>query len=94
MQAEVKLEVIKNETGISLWYIEAMFLLYEYTGQSKKQKEFLSEINEQNKLGVISTLAYFLNQRTERTAKNEGFLKWEIKNKKSALREFFIEGQI
>jgi hypothetical protein len=65
-KAEAKLEVIKNETGISLWYIEATFLLYEYTGQSKKQKEFLSEINEQNKLGVISTLAYFLNQRTER----------------------------
>ena len=65
-KAENNLEVILKETGYSLWYIEAKFLLLEYLNKSEEQKIFLSEIYETNKNGLIGTLAHFLSQRTER----------------------------
>ncbi len=65
-KAENTLSVILKETGYSLWYIEAKFLLLEYQNKSEEQKIFLSEIYETNKNGLIGTLAHFLSQRTER----------------------------
>ncbi|MDO9185341.1 MAG: hypothetical protein Q7W13_04950 [Bacteroidia bacterium] len=65
-KAEQILEVILKETGFSLWYIEAKFLLLEYQNKSEEQKLFLSEIYEINKNGLIGTLSHFLSQRTER----------------------------
>lgn len=65
-KAENTLGVILSETGYSLWYIEAKFLLLEYQNKSEEQKIFLSEIHETNKDGIIGTLAHFLSQRTER----------------------------
>lgn len=66
IKAENTLETIFKETGYSLWYIEAKFLLLEYQNKSEEQKIFLSEINEVNKEGLVGTLAHFLAQRTER----------------------------
>lgn len=66
IKAESILESILNETGYSLWYIEAKFLLLEYQNKSEEQKEFLSQINKANKKGMIGTLAKFLSFRTER----------------------------
>lgn len=60
------LELIKKETGVSLWYIETKFLLLEYLNSSDSQKELVSEINQINKRGLISTLSHFLSQRAER----------------------------
>lgn len=65
-KAKNNLDVILKETGYSLWYIEAKFLLLEYLNKSEEQKIFLSEIYETNKNGLIGTLAHFLSQRTER----------------------------
>jgi hypothetical protein len=64
-KAENILEIILKETGYSLWYIEAKFLLLEYQNKSEEQKLFLSEIHE-IKSGIISTISHFLSQRTER----------------------------
>jgi hypothetical protein len=66
LKAESVLETVLNETGYSLWYIEAKFLLLEYQNKSEEQKEFLSEINKANKKGMIGTIAHFLSFRTER----------------------------
>lgn len=57
---------ILSETGYSIWYIEAKFLLLEYQNKSEEQKEFLSEINVINKNGTIGTISHFLSFRTER----------------------------
>jgi hypothetical protein len=65
-KAENILEKILKETGYSLWYIEAKFLLLEYQNKSEEQKLFLSEIHETNKSGTVSTISHFLSQRTER----------------------------
>jgi hypothetical protein len=65
-KAESILELVLNETGYSLWYIEAKFLLLEYQNKSEDQKVFLSDINEANKKGMLGTLAKFLSFRTER----------------------------
>jgi hypothetical protein len=65
-KAESILESVLNEFGYSLWYIESKFLLLEYQNKSEEQKEFLSEINESNKKGMIGTIAHFLSYRTER----------------------------
>ncbi len=65
-KAEGTLGTILDETGYSLWYIEARFLLLEYQNKSEEQKEFLSYIHATNSNGVISTLSHFLSQRTER----------------------------
>lgn len=65
-KAESVLESVLNETGYSLWYIEAKFLLLEYQNKPEEQKEFLSEINQANKNGMIGTIAHFLSFRTER----------------------------
>ncbi|ASU34949.1 hypothetical protein [Mucilaginibacter xinganensis] len=65
-KAENILGKILIETGYSLWYLEAKFLLLEYQNRSEEQKEFLSEINILNKKGRISTIAQFLSFRTER----------------------------
>ncbi len=64
--AEKILDDVLDKTGVSLWYIEARFLLLEYQNEPEKQKLFLSEINEKNKEGAISTLVNFLSQRTEK----------------------------
>ncbi|WNH12285.1 tetratricopeptide repeat protein [Thalassobellus suaedae] len=64
--AEKILDIVLDKTGISLWYIEARFLLLEYQNEPEKQKLFLSEINEKNKEGTISTVVNFLSQRTEK----------------------------
>src|ERR1043165_1538271 len=66
LKAENILESVLRETGYSLWYIEAKFLLLEYQNKSEAQKEFLSEINEANKKGMIGTLSQFLSFRTEK----------------------------
>lgn len=66
LKAESILESVLNETGYSLWYIEAKFLLLEYQNKSEDQKEFLSEIIKENKKGMVGTLAQFLSFRTER----------------------------
>lgn len=65
-KAESVLESVLNETGYSLWYIEAKFLLLEYQNKSEEKQEFLSEINQANKKGMIGTLSKFLSFRTER----------------------------
>jgi len=65
-KADNTLEIILKETGYSLWYIEAKFLIFEYQNKSEDQKIFLSEIFETNQNGIIGTLAHFLSQRTER----------------------------
>ena len=65
-KAENILATILQETGYSLWYIEAKFLLLEYQNKSEEQILFLSEIYETNKNGLIGTLSHFLSQRTER----------------------------
>ncbi|WP_416437655.1 hypothetical protein [Phnomibacter sp. MR] len=65
-KSESILESVLNETGYSLWYIEAKFLLLEYQNKSEDQKLFLSEINQSNKKGMIGTLSKFLSFRTER----------------------------
>jgi hypothetical protein len=64
--AEKILNDILDKLGVSLWYIEAKFLLLEYKNEPEKQKLFLSEINEKNKEGTISTVVSFLSQRTEK----------------------------
>lgn len=66
LKAESILESVLSETGYSLWYIEAKFLLLEYQNKSEEQKEFLSKINQANKKGMIGTIAHFLSFRTER----------------------------
>ncbi|KGO85900.1 hypothetical protein Q765_13790 [Flavobacterium rivuli WB 3.3-2 = DSM 21788] len=66
MSAEKTLETILVETGYSIWYIEAKFLLLEYQNKSEEQKQFLSKINETNKNLFVGTLAHFLSFRTER----------------------------
>lgn len=65
-KAESVLDSVLNEIGYSLWYIESKFLLLEYQNKSEEQKEFLSEINQANKKGMIGTIAQFLSFRTER----------------------------
>src|ERR1043165_5357267 len=48
LKAENILESVLRETGYSLWYIEAKFLLLEYQNKSEAQKEFLSFRTEKN----------------------------------------------
>lgn len=64
--AELKLNIILEEFGYSIWYIEAKFLLFEYQDRPEEQKEFLSEINLLNKNLFVGTLSHFLSFRTEK----------------------------
>lgn len=96
-KAESILESILQETGYSLWYIEAKFLLLEYQNKSEEQKEFLSEVHLANQRGMISTLAHFLSFRTERNLsayKYDSDINFNFKLNKNKLendtREYYL----
>lgn len=75
-KADSIITTFKNKYGLSIWYIEAKFLLLEYQNKSDQQKILLSDINKEistnqekeneNKNGVVTSLLYYLSQRTEK----------------------------
>lgn len=64
------LEEVKNRVGLSLWYYECMFLLYEYEGNKSEGIKFLSQTLESAKEKHNTHIPYLIYKLHERATRN------------------------
>jgi hypothetical protein len=65
-RAEEILEKIENEICVSLWTIENRLIIAEFDQGLEKNKEILSEINNNKSNSIVSFMADFYSRKTEK----------------------------
>lgn len=71
------LEDVKNRIGLSLWYYECMFLLYEYEGNKSEGVKFLSQTLEAAKERHNNYIPFLIYKLYERATRNLSAYKYD-----------------
>lgn len=64
-QASATLNSIESKFSYSLWLMEKRFLIAEYTGGLKANKEYLTFVNQSSNETFATTLAYYYSVKSE-----------------------------
>lgn len=95
-QCHILLDEIKVKFGVSLWYYEAMILLFEYDGKSKEGLTYISEILQEctNNNNYILSILYSLYNRCHKDVspfKYDEDLNALYKRNRTALHEDYYQ---
>ena len=95
-QCHILLDEIKDKFGVSLWYYEAMILLFEYDGKSKEGLTYISEILQEctNNNNYILSILYSLYNRCHKDVspfKYDEDLNALYKRNRTALHEDYYQ---
>jgi hypothetical protein len=86
------LDQIEKEICFSFWGMQQRFLVAELSGSLKKNKDFLSSINDSTQDAFVTTFAYFFSNRAEdkmSVQRFNNFFNNFFQNLSDEIREYF-----